>query len=591
MEESHFQKLKEQIWSVLNTYRGNTPVNDFRDYVLGLVVYKHLSDQLVDFANECLSKNGLDLSQIDRRSEESQTYLEMVKEDSAKKLGYFLAPSQLFHSILIEAKSDKYILDDVSSALRSIEQSKIGKEDTNAFHGIFEGLDFTSNKLGATPTERNKFIIGLLEALGNVDFQSKRRGLDSSGDFFEYLLRALSNHSGRRTGEFHTPPMVSKLLAKLVTLDNPKPKSAYDPTCGSGSLLLRVFKEASNPDLKIYGQEQNPCTYNLARMNMLMHDVPSNQIDIRNGDTLESPYHLNQRFDAVVANPPFNMRWSARKSFQDDVRFSTSGFIAPKNVADFAFIQHMIYQLSETGTMAVIAPMGVLFRRGDEERIRRYLIGLGILDMVIGLPENLLSYTAVPTCILVFRKSRKPHDKVLFIDASQKVDRSKRVATLSDDGFNDILESAKYRIEKEEFSKLVSLDDIATREYSLNIPHYVDVVKQVRLKSFTHYHSEVQKLNAEHTVYRGIKDEDFKLEPSIMRLGYTDEDELIKAEKRLFKAFKQQALPHLEYTPKNDWEWLALAQHHGLPTRLLDWSKNPLIALYFAIEEEKPCPI
>ncbi|HGY0710100.1 type I restriction-modification system subunit M [Vibrio cholerae] len=586
MIEPRQQELNKQLWNITNTLRGSMLADDFLGYLCGLIFYKYLSDKLNHYANELLLENGIQFEQIDEVSKEGQEHLEAIKEEALNTLGYFFKPSGLFHVLAKAGANGEFILDAVHDVLYDIEQSTMGSGCVDDFKGLFEELDFTSNKLGKTANARNKLIAQVLEQLDDIDLHLDNNEVDILGDAYEYLIGMLASGTSKKAGEFYTPQMVSKLLAKLVTLDNPDIETVYDPTCGSGSLLLRVAKETNNPNLKFYGQEINSNTYNLARMNMLIHGIPCSRFDIKNGDTLESPYHLNQRFDAVVANPPFSMRWSARESFQNDIRFSESGLLAPKKAADFAFIQHMIYQLNETGSMAVVTTLGSLFRRGAEGEIRKYLVDEGLLDMVIGLPENLLSYTSIPTCVLVFRKNRNADAPILFIDASQKVDRSKRIPTLSEEGLNSILESAENRLEVEDFSALITKEDIVSNEYNLNIPHYVDVVKRITLKSFEHYHSEVQKLNAEHTVYRGVKDCDFKLEPSIMRLGYSDENELINAEKRLFKAFKQQALPHLEYTPKNDWEWLALAQHHGLPTRLLDWSKNPLIALYFAIEEE-----
>jgi type I restriction enzyme M protein len=586
MDEQHQQELKKQLWNIANTLRGNMSADDFRDYILGLIFYKYLSDKLNRYANVLLQEDGITFADIDDTTADGQERLDAVKEETLDNLGYFFKPSELFHVIALRGENGKFILDDVTNVLNHIEQSTIGAHRADDFNGLFSDLDLTSNKLGKTPDARNKLIVQVLVHLDSTDFHFENS--DSLGDTYEYLIAMFASGAGKKAGEFYTPQMVSKLLAMLVMLDNDNFNSVYDPACGSGSLLLQVAKQAKasgNLELKLYGQEQNSSTYNLARMNMLIHGISTSDFDIKCADTLEEPAHLELRFNAIVAVPPFGSKWSANKKYLKDERFAELGKLTSNSA--FAFVQHMIYQLDDNGTMAVVLPHSVLFRSGIERQIREYLIkDKNYLDMVIGLPANIFFGTSIPTCILVFKKHRKLDDKILFIDASQYADKSKRVTTLSDKGLDLIISIAKNRLDEKEFSRNVTLEEIIGKDFLLTIPRYIDVVEQITLSSFEHFHSEVQQLNPENAVYRGVKDKDFKLEPSIMRLGYSDEDELINAEKRLFKAFKQQALPHLEYTPKNDWEWLALAQHHGLPTRLLDWSRNPLVALYFAVEED-----
>ncbi|MGE6436384.1 type I restriction-modification system subunit M [Shewanella baltica] len=584
MDEQH-QELKKQLWNIVSTLRGSMSSDDFRDYFLGLFFYKYLSEKLNRYANVLLSEDGIKFADVDENSAEGQESIGVIKEETLDNLGYFFKPSELFHALALRGENGNFILDDVTNVLNHIEQSTIDENSADGFNGLFSDLDLTSNKLGKTPDARNKLIAKVLISLNDIDFYLDNSEINIFGDIFEYLIGMFASGVGKIAGEFYTPQMVSKLLAKLVTLDNVNLKTIYDPTCGSGSLLLSVAKEASNPDLKFYGQEQNSSIYNLARMNMLIHGISTSDFDIKCADTLEEPAHLEQRFNAIVAVPPFGSKWSANKKYLKDERFAELGKLTSNSA--FAFVQHMIYQLDDNGIMAVVLPHGVLFRSGIEKQIRQYLIeDKNYLDMVIGLPANIFFGTSIPTCILVFKKHRKLDDKILFIDASQYADKSKRVTTLSEKGLDLIVSTAKSRLDVKEFSLNVAVEEIIDKDYLLTIPRYIDIVEQITLSSFEHYHSEVQKLNPENTVYRGVKDKNFKLEPSIMRLGYSDENELINAEKRLFKAFKQQALPHLEYTPKNDWEWLALAQHHGLPTRLLDWSRNPLVALYFAVEED-----
>ncbi|PMN78610.1 type I restriction-modification system subunit M [Vibrio splendidus] len=479
MVEQHQQELKKQLWNIANTLRGNMSADDFRDYILGLIFYKYLSDKLNRYADELLSEDGIQFAQIDEKSEEGQEYLEAVQEEALDKLGYFFKPSELFHVVAEAGANGEFILDDVRDVLNDIEQSTMGADSADDFNGLFDELDLTSNKLGKTPDARNKLIAKVLEHLDNIDFHLENSEIDILGDAYEYLIGMFASGAGKKAGEFYTPQMVSKLLAKLVTLDNPNLKSVYDPTCGSGSLLLRVAKEANNPDLKFYGQEQNPSTYNLARMNMIMHDVHYNRFDIQNDDTLEAPAHIEQRFSAVVANPPFSADWSANPLHLNNERFSDYGKLAPKSKADFAFVQHMVHQLDDNGTMAVVLPHGVLFRGAAEGHIRQHLIKeKNYLDMVIGLPANIFFGTSIPTCVLVLKKSRKADDDVLFIDASNHFEKGTNNNIMREEDLQRILDAVTMRQTIDKFSFIAAPADLHENDYNLNIPRYVDTFEE-----------------------------------------------------------------------------------------------------------------
>jgi type I restriction enzyme M protein len=310
--------------------------------------------------------------------------------------------------------------------------------------------------------------------LDKIDFNLSDATADVLGDAYEYLIGEFASGAGKKAGEFYTPQPVSTLLAKLVTANKQNLKSVYDPTCGSGSLLLRVKREAKQVD-KIYGQELNRTTYNLARMNMILHDVHYADFDIRQEDTLEHPQHKHLKFDAVVANPPFSANWSASQLFMNDDRFSVYGKLAPSSKADMAFVQHMIYHLSEEGTMAVVLPHGVLFRGAAEGHIRQYLIEqLNCLDAVIGLPANLFYGTSIPTCVLVMKKCRKHPDNILFIDASQQFEKVKTQNVLKIEHIQRIVETYKARSNEDKYSYVANLDEIKANDYNLNIPRYVD---------------------------------------------------------------------------------------------------------------------
>ncbi|MDE1240328.1 type I restriction-modification system subunit M [Vibrio aestuarianus] len=482
MVEQHQQELKKQLWNIANTLRGNMSADDFRDYILGLIFYKYLSDKLNRYANELLSEDGIQFAQIDEKSEKGKEYLEAVQEEALDKLGYFFKPSELFHVVAEAGANGEFILDDVRDVLNDIEQSTMGADSADDFNGLFDELDLTSNKLGKTPDARNKLIAKVLEHLDNIDFHLENSEIDILGDAYEYLIGMFASGAGKKAGEFYTPQMVSKLLAKLVTLDNPNLKSVYDPTCGSGSLLLRVAKEANNPDLKFYGQEQNPSTYNLARMNMIMHDVHYNRFDIQNDDTLEAPAHIEQRFSAVVANPPFSAGWSANPLHLNNERFSDYGKLAPKSKADFAFVQHMIHQLDDNGTMAVVLPHGVLFRGAAEGHIRQHLIKeKNYLDMVIGLPANIFFGTSIPTCVLVLKKNRKADDDVLFIDASNHFEKGTNNNVMREEDLQRILDAVTKRKSIDKFAFVATPADLKENDYNLNIPRYVDTFEEDEL--------------------------------------------------------------------------------------------------------------
>jgi type I restriction enzyme M protein len=294
------------------------------------------------------------------------------------------------------------------------------------------------------------------------------------GDAYEYLIGQFASGAGKKAGEFYTPQEVSKILAKIVTTGKQKLKSVYDPTCGSGSLLLRVAREVKDVAM-FYGQEMNRTTYNLARMNMILHGVHYRKFDIKQEDTLENPQHIELQFEAIVANPPFSANWSANPLFTSDDRFSQYGKLAPSSKADFAFVQHMIYHLAENGTMAIVLPHGALFRGGAEQHIRKYLIeDRNYLDAVIGLPANIFYGTSIPTCIMVFKKCRENPDDVLFIDASNDFDKVKTQNILREEHIEKIVSTYRNRTETEKYSKRATLPEIVTNDYNLNIPRYVD---------------------------------------------------------------------------------------------------------------------
>jgi type I restriction enzyme M protein len=480
MGEEQKKLLEQQLWNIANTLRGKMDADEFRDYILGFIFYKYLSEKMEDYADDILKEDEISYLSLDENSPDGQEYLDAIREEAIEKLGYFLKPSELFTQIAIRGNGDKnnFILEDLTKILRSIEQSTMGHESEDDFVHLFEDLDLTSTKLGKTEEAKNTLIAKVLFHLDQINFELKNHDRDVLGDAYEYLISQFAAGAGKKAGEFYTPQQVSKVLAKIVTNGKTKLKSVYDPTCGSGSLLLRVAKEVQDVS-NFYGQELNRTTYNLARMNMIMHDVHYRKFDIKQEDTLEHPQHIDERFEAIVANPPFSANWSASPLHMSDDRFSQYGVLAPSSKADFAFVQHMIHHLDENGTMAIVLPHGVLFRGSSEGVIRKYLIeNKNYLDAVIGLPANIFYGTSIPTCILVFKKCREDSEHVLFIDASNEYEKAKNQNILTDENVEKIITTYKNRSEIEKYSHLAPLMEIAENDYNLNIPRYVDTFEE-----------------------------------------------------------------------------------------------------------------
>ena len=477
MSEEQKKILEQQLWNIANTLRGKMNADEFRDYILGFIFYKYLAEKMEIFANSILKEDKIQFREIKEDTVEGSAYIDAIREEALETLGYFLKPSELFSEIAKRGNSDTntFILEDLQKILTNIQLSTMGTQSEEDFDNLFEDMDLNSTKLGKTADARNEIIVKVLLHLDEIDFQLNDTELDVLGDAYEYLIGQFASGAGKKAGEFYTPQEVSKILAKIVTTGKNRLKSVYDPTCGSGSLLLRVAREVKDVS-NFYGQEMNRTTYNLARMNMILHGVHYRQFDIKQEDTLEHPQHLNDMpFEAIVANPPFSANWSANPLFLNDDRFSQYGKLAPSSKADFAFVQHMIYHLAENGTMAIVLPHGVLFRGAAELHIRKYLIEQkNYLDAVIGLPANIFYGTSIPTCILVFKKCKEDPEHILFIDASKEFEKVKNQNMLREEHINKIVETYRNRTVIEKYSHLATLQEVADNDYNLNIPRYVD---------------------------------------------------------------------------------------------------------------------
>lgn len=498
MTEAQKQRLEQQLWNIANELRGKMGADEFRDYILGFIFYKYLSEKQNLYANKLLETEEIqNFADVNDEAD-----IEAIKEESLIKLGYFLRPDELFASITKKGNADvegesNFILEDLQGILNSIEQSTMGTESEDDFNLLFEDLDLDNTKLGRTVGARNTLIAKVLSHLNKIDFDLENAESDVLGDAYEYLIAQFASGAGKKAGEFYTPQQVSKILSKIVTLDKTRIKSAYDPACGSGSLLLRIAREADVGEF--FGQELNRTTYNLARMNMILHDVHFSKFDIKQEDTLEHPQHLDERFDVVVANPPFSVKWKGKDNplNETDDRFSQYGALAPTGKADFAFVQHMIYQLNDSGTMAVVLPHGVLFRGAAEGKIREYIVKeQNYLDAVIGLPANLFYGAAIAACILVFKKCRVHDDNILFIDASAHFEKVGNQNALTDEHVAKIIETYAKRKTIDKYSYVAPLSEVAENDYNLNIPRYVDTFEEEERVDIEAVAAELQALES-----------------------------------------------------------------------------------------------
>lgn len=497
MTEEQRRILEQQLWAIANDLRGKMGPDEFRDYILGFIFYKYLSERMESYADEALRHDSVRFSDVDEESDEGKEILDAVQDASVETLGFFLKPSELFGTLAGLAAEKVFILDRLEKVLSNIEQSTMGTASEDDFDHLFEDLDLGSTKLGRTEGARNDLISKVLVHLNKIDFALDDANSDLLGDAYEYLLGMFASGAGKKAGEFYTPQSVSTILARIVTAGKDRLKSVYDPTCGSGSLLLRVAREVGQVG-DFYGQEMNRTTYNLARMNMILHGVHYRNFNLRQENTLEHPQHEGMKFEAIVANPPFSARWSASELYKNDDRFAPYGKLAPASKADFAFIQHMLHHLDDNGTMAVVLPHGVLFRGGAEGVIRRFIIEeRNWLDAVIGLPENIFYGTGIPTCILVMKKCREAGDNVLIVDASTRFQRGKNQNWLSGADVDEIVNAYTARQSVKKFSSVVTREEIATNGFNLNIPRYVKTFEEAERIDLAAVTGDLKKIDAE----------------------------------------------------------------------------------------------
>ncbi|HMW10722.1 MAG: type I restriction-modification system subunit M [Saprospiraceae bacterium] len=484
-------ELHRTIWQIANDLRGSVDGWDFKSYVLGMLFYRFISENLTSYINkeeQRTSDKNFSYAEI------SDKDAELGRADTVKEKGFYILPSELFFNVRKKAKSDENLNETLSRVFKNIEHSAKGTESEDDLKGLFDDMDVNSNKLGATVTKRNEVLVKILDSIGDLklgDYQDN--SIDAFGDAYEFLMTMYASNAGKSGGEFFTPQEVSELLAEITVVGKKQVNKVYDPACGSGSLLLKFAKVLGKENVRqgFFGQEVNITTYNLCRINMFLHDINYEKFDIAHGDTLVDPKHWDDEpFDAIVSNPPYSIKWEgdANPLLINDPRFSPAGVLAPKSKADLAFTMHMLHWLSTSGTAAIVEFPGVLYRSGAEQKIRKYLIDNNYVDAVIQLPPDLFFGTTIGTCIIVLKKSKKDN-ATLFIDASAEFVRGGNKNKLSVTNRKKILKAYIERKDDAHFARLVLNKDIAENDYNIAVSSYVE-------QENTAEEVDIEKLNA-----------------------------------------------------------------------------------------------
>lgn len=469
------EELHRSIWAIADELRGAVDGWDFKNYILGTMFYRYISENLCDYVNSNESKAGHEMNYAELDDETA----ELAKTSLIKEKGFFLLPSQLFENVRAKASSDNDLNETLQNVFDSIEKSAMGTKSEDDFKGLFDDYDVNSNKLGSTTTKRNERLKKLLDGVAQMNLGSfKNHDIDAFGDAYEYLMTMYASNAGKSGGEFFTPSDVSELLVRLGTVGRDKVRKVYDPACGSGSLLLTTQKVLGKGNVTdgFYGQEINITTYNLCRINMFLHDVGFENFDIQCEDTLTHPKHDTEApFDLIVSNPPYSVKWEGKDNplLINDSRFSPAGILAPKSKADLAFIMHSLSYLSNDGVAAIVCFPGIFYRDKAERKIRKYLIDNNYVDAVIELPENLFFGTTISTCILVLKKN-KPTNDVCFINASREFKKLTNNNYLEDENIDHIVRLFNERMNVPEVCQVVNNETIIENDSILSVRTYIE---------------------------------------------------------------------------------------------------------------------
>ena len=495
--QAQANELSQKLWAIANDLRGQMDASEFKNYILGVIFYRYLSERTEMYMTDLL-KNDDGITYEEAFADDE--YRPVVEEWSLSKLGYVIKPENLFRNLIrkitkFENDADKFSVEDFEKAINDLVGSTMGHESNKAFDGLFNDMRLQDSRLGETVSDRTEMIGRVMVRVSDIDFDLQDSQFDVLGTAYMILIGLFASDAGKKGGEFFTPAGPSKLCATLAALGLDEAKTVGDCTCGSASMLLEVQKHLTTGKVgHFYGQELNATTYNLSRMNMIMHGIDWQNFDIYKGDTLKDDKYGDIKMTVQVCNPPYSLKWSADKQFEDDPRYSGAGKLAPKGQADLAFVEHMIYHMDEDdGRVAVLLPHGVLFRGGAEETIRKYIIkDLNRLDAVIGLPANLFHGTGIPVCVLVLKSKRNGNaGNILFIDASKEFKAGKNQNVLEQKHIDKIVETYEKR---DKFAHVAEMSEIVENGYNLNIPRYVDTFEEEEPVDLKEVRNRIQKL-------------------------------------------------------------------------------------------------
>lgn len=498
--QAQANELSQKLWAIANDLRGQMDASEFKNYILGVIFYRYLSERTEMYMTDLL-KNDDGITYEEAFADDE--YRPVVEEWSLSKLGYVIKPENLFRNLIrkitkFENDADKFSVEDFEKAINDLVGSTMGHESNKAFDGLFNDMRLQDSRLGETVADRTEMIGRVMVRVSDIDFDLQDSQFDVLGTAYMILIGLFASDAGKKGGEFFTPAGPSKLCATLAALGLDEAKTVGDCTCGSASMLLEVQKHLTTGKVgHFYGQELNATTYNLSRMNMIMHGIDWQNFDIYKGDTLKDDKYGDIKMTVQVCNPPYSLKWSADKKFEDDPRYSGAGKLAPKGQADLAFVEHMIYHMDEDdGRVAVLLPHGVLFRGGAEETIRKYIIkDLNRLDAVIGLPANLFHGTGIPVCVLVLKSKRNGNaGNILFIDASKEFKAGKNQNVLEQKHIDKIVETYEKRVDVDKFAHVAEMSEIVENGYNLNIPRYVDTFEEEEPVDLKEVRNRIQKL-------------------------------------------------------------------------------------------------
>jgi len=507
-KEAQRAELHKTIWRIANDLRGSVDGWDFKSYVLGMLFYRFISENLTEFLNKAERATG-DLSFDYANLADTEAL--RARQDTVEEKGFYILPSELFANVHKRAARDANLNETLARVFKKIEASAIGTDSEDNFKGLFDDIDVNSPKLGNTVVKRNEKLVRLLDAIGDLEFGDfADNAIDTFGDAYEYLMQMYASSAGKSGGEYYTPQEVSEVLARITVVGKTRVNKVYDPAAGSGSLLLKFAKVLGKDNVGgFFGQEINLTTYNLARINMFLHDVGYEKFDIAHGDTLLDPRHWDEEpFEAIVSNPPYSIKWEgdANPLLINDERFSPAGVLAPKSKADLAFTMHILSWLAVNGTAAIVEFPGVLYRGGAERKIRKYLIDNNYIDAVIQLPPDLFFGTTIATCIIVLKKS-KTDNAVLFIDASAEFGRVGNKNKLLPANQQHILDTFTARGDMDHVAKLVTNEDIARNDYNIAVSGYVEHEDTREVIDIAELNAEIGRIVARQAELRASIDE------------------------------------------------------------------------------------